>query len=39
MNDKLKWIWKEAVVAQSRYYPKMFLEGLRKPTKYLTSQR
>jgi hypothetical protein len=30
MNDKLGRIWKEAVVAEVRYYPNIFQEGLRE---------
>jgi hypothetical protein len=30
MNDEIERIWKEAVVAVSRQYPDIFLEGLRK---------
>jgi hypothetical protein len=30
MNDELERIWKEALVAFSRYYPVIYLEGLRK---------
>jgi hypothetical protein len=26
----LEWIWKETVIAKSRYYPGIFLEELRK---------
>jgi hypothetical protein len=33
MNRKR--IWKETVVAESRYYPAIYLEGLRKSTKNL----
>jgi hypothetical protein len=32
MNNKLEGIWKEAVVAKTRYYPGICLEGLRKTT-------
>jgi hypothetical protein len=34
MNDEQEKIWKEAVVAHSRQYPGICLEGLRKPMKY-----
>jgi hypothetical protein len=34
MNDELERIWNEAVMASSRYYPSICLEGLRKPTKH-----
>jgi hypothetical protein len=27
MNDELERIWKEAMVAYSRYYPGVYLEG------------
>jgi hypothetical protein len=37
MNNKLERIRKEAIVAQSRYYPSICLEGLRK--KQNTSDR
>jgi hypothetical protein len=30
MNDELETIWKEALVTNSRYYPVIFIEGLRK---------
>jgi hypothetical protein len=33
MNDEMERIWKEAIVAQSKYYPRIFLEGLKKTTK------
>jgi hypothetical protein len=33
MNDELKRIWKEMVVLWSRYYPTIWLEGLKKPQK------
>jgi hypothetical protein len=36
MNDELENIWKEAVVAESRYYPSICLGGLRKTTKILS---
>jgi hypothetical protein len=41
MIDELKRIWKEAIVAYSRYYPGICLEGLRKTIKNLSqySQR
>jgi hypothetical protein len=29
-TDELEWIWKEAVVAQSKYYPRIRLEGLER---------
>jgi hypothetical protein len=29
MTDELEIIWKEAVVAYSRYYPRIFLEGVK----------
>jgi hypothetical protein len=32
MNDEMERIWKKLVVASSRYYPRTFLEGLRKTT-------
>jgi hypothetical protein len=35
MNNELEKIWKEAVVTL-RYYPGIFLEGLRKATKNLS---
>jgi hypothetical protein len=31
--DELDRIWSEAMVAKSRYYHEIFLEGLRKPCK------
>jgi hypothetical protein len=34
MTDELEEIWKEAVVAQTRYDPGIFLDGLRKTTKH-----
>jgi hypothetical protein len=33
--DKLERIWKEVVIAYLRYYPGIFLEGLRKTMKTL----
>jgi hypothetical protein len=33
MNDELERIWKDAVVAQSLYYPVICLEALKKPQK------
>jgi hypothetical protein len=33
MNDELKRIWKEAVVAYLRYYPGICPEGLKKTRK------
>jgi hypothetical protein len=33
MNDELERMWKEATVVNLRYYPGMWLVGLRKPTK------
>jgi hypothetical protein len=33
MNDKLERIRKEADVVWSSYFPGIYLEGLRKPTK------
>jgi hypothetical protein len=33
VNNELERMWKEAVVAQLRYYPGICLEGLRKTTK------
>jgi hypothetical protein len=35
MNDELKGIWKEAVLAWTRYYPGINLEQLGKTTKEL----
>jgi hypothetical protein len=35
MSDKLERIWKEVVMAYSRYYPGIFLEGLKKIMKTL----
>jgi hypothetical protein len=35
VNDKLLRIWKEVIVAQSRYYLGICLEGLRKMKKTL----
>jgi hypothetical protein len=35
INDELESIWKEVVVAESRCYPGIFLEELRKTTKSL----
>jgi hypothetical protein len=35
MIAELESIWKDALVASSRYYPGLFFEGLRKATKYL----
>jgi hypothetical protein len=34
--DELQGIWKESVMVQLRYYPRIFQEGLRKSTKYLS---
>jgi hypothetical protein len=31
MTYKLERIWKEEIMAQLRYYPRMHLEGLKKP--------
>jgi hypothetical protein len=39
MNDELKNIWMEAVMAFLRYYPAICLEGLRKTTKNLRTAR
>jgi hypothetical protein len=36
MNNEFEKIWKEAVVACSRYYPGICLEGLRKTAKTLS---
>jgi hypothetical protein len=36
MIEELKMIWKEAVVASSRYYPSICLEGLRETTENLS---
>jgi hypothetical protein len=33
MTDELERIWREAVMAYSRYYPSICLEGLRETTK------
>jgi hypothetical protein len=33
MTDEYEWIWKEAVVVQSRYCPGISLEGLSNITK------
>jgi hypothetical protein len=33
MSEEVGRMWKEAVVAISRYYPSIFLEGLEKTTK------
>jgi hypothetical protein len=33
ITDELESIWKEAILAYSRYYPSKFLEGLRKATR------
>jgi hypothetical protein len=35
MRDEFERIWKEVVVAISRYYPGISLEELRKTTKHL----
>jgi hypothetical protein len=35
VSDELERIWKESVVAYLRYYPSIFLERQRKPTKIL----
>ena len=32
MNNEVEWIWKEAVVAQLRYYPGIYLEVQEKTT-------
>ncbi|PNF31555.1 hypothetical protein B7P43_G00786 [Cryptotermes secundus] len=39
MNDNLEVIWKEVVVAKSRYYPGIVLEGLLKTMKKKNSVR
>jgi hypothetical protein len=31
MGDELEIIWKEAAVAQSRYYPGIWVEGITQP--------
>jgi hypothetical protein len=36
MNDELERIWKEAAVVDLRYYPGIFLEGLRNITRDLS---
>jgi hypothetical protein len=36
MTDELERSWKEIVVAYSKYYPDIFLVGLRKTTNNLT---
>jgi hypothetical protein len=36
MTDELEMSWKEIVVTYSRYYPGIFLVGLRKTMKNLT---
>jgi hypothetical protein len=36
VNEKLKTIWKEAVVAYSKYHAGICLEELRKTTKYVS---
>jgi hypothetical protein len=33
MDDKLEGIWKETVLPQSSYYPRIYLKILRNPTK------
>jgi hypothetical protein len=33
MNDELERIWKEVVIARSKYYPDIFLKGSRKTMK------
>jgi hypothetical protein len=33
MNYELEKIWEETLVVSSRYYPDIYLEGLRKTTK------
>jgi hypothetical protein len=33
MDDELKRIWKEVVVAELRYYPGICMEGMRKTMK------
>jgi hypothetical protein len=35
MTDELERIWKKAAVAQTRYYPRSWVEVLRKITKRL----
>jgi hypothetical protein len=35
MTDELESVWKEAIGAQSRYYPSICLDGLRKLQKTL----
>jgi hypothetical protein len=35
MNDELERMWKEVILAYSRKYPRLFLEGLKKTRKYL----
>jgi hypothetical protein len=35
MSEEMGRIWKEAVVAYSRYYPGSFLKEIRKTTKIL----
>jgi hypothetical protein len=35
MNHELERIWEEAAVAYLRYYPRIFLEGLREITNKL----
>jgi hypothetical protein len=35
VNDTLEKIWKQAVMAQSRYYPRIFQKCMRKITKQL----
>jgi hypothetical protein len=37
MTDELERIWKEVVVAQSRYYPSVCLEELMKATEFFFS--
>jgi hypothetical protein len=36
MNDELESMWKEAAWPALRYYPKIWLTGLRKSTEYLS---
>jgi hypothetical protein len=36
MEDEFYRIWKEAVVAYSRYYPSICLEGMKKAIKHLS---
>jgi hypothetical protein len=39
VNNELERIWKEAVVANFRYYPGVRLDGLRKPRKYFSQDK